>query len=163
LRGNELFKSGDFEKAYRAWGEAALWYRQDASQQRTAHAFFSNAGMSLVRLNLNARAISCFQSALAGIREEDDPEGYATILNNIGAAFLHIGHWDEAERYHRDAYEVHLCHGAQGELLDRERMNLAYTYARRARISYKSADVDLSESYARNAAALFDGGFRYRP
>jgi tetratricopeptide (TPR) repeat protein len=61
---------------------------------------------------------------------------------------------DEAEEYHRRAYEAHLANPSDPTLLERERHNLAFTYIEMARRLAHTGAIDDAIRRARQATAL---------
>jgi tetratricopeptide (TPR) repeat protein len=155
-KGLAAFQQEDYERAYAFWRAAYGWYAGRPEGTLPAPALLSNMGMALSRLNAPERALECFHAVLRTMDPAADRGMYATVLNNIGAAYLHLGRMDQAEEYHRRAYECHLEHGSSDPaLVARDRHNLAFTYAKLVTREVSSGDLEAAVRHARQAVGLF--------
>lgn len=155
--GNDAFTREDYPQAYSSWRAAREWHASRPEARRTAAALLSNMGMALNRMHAPSAAISCFEEALRDMNPSENPDHYATVLNNIGAAYLHLGRMKRAVEFHRRAYEVHLQYPSDTTLLARERSNLAFTHAKDASRRMEAKDIDAAIDAARRAVALYEG------
>jgi len=154
--GLKHFRDGHYQEAYAYWRAAYDWFCIRPDSSGMASGLLSNVGMALSRLQNPCEALCYFERALSGMDQDESPEAYATVLNNIGGAYLHLGRMDQAEEYHRRAYELHVSKGSEEGLLARERHNLAFTYAKMAWRRLRSKELDKAIESVRHAAALYD-------
>lgn len=155
--GQKLFENGNYRDAFAYWRAAHDWLSMRPDSTEIVSALLSNMGMALSRLHSPEDALSCFQGALSAMDENDSPPAYATVLNNIGGAYLHLGRMDEAEEYHRRAYELHVSKGSDKGLVARERHNLAFVYATIASRRFRVKELDTAIESVRRATDLYDG------
>lgn len=156
--GIKHFENQNYPSAYASWRAAQEWFLKQPQSKAESCALLSNIGIALDRMGDTKEAISCYESALLMMNQNEKPDEYATVLNNLGAAYLHLGRMSDAEKYHKQAYELHVQHGKDEALLLRERDNLAFTYAKIGSQYFRLDDLENSVRATRSAAALFDVG-----
>ncbi|MBC8264102.1 MAG: tetratricopeptide repeat protein [Anaerolineales bacterium] len=154
--GLKQFGEGNYQEAYTYWRAAHDWFSIRPDSLGMASGLLSNMGMALSRLHNPTEALTCFERALSGMDQDESPEGYAIVLNNIGGAYLHLGRMVEAEEYHRRAYELHVSKGSEEGLVARERHNLAFAYGKIASQCLRAEELDKAIESVRQAAALYD-------
>ena len=157
--GAKAFEKGECEQAYALWRSAFQWYAASPDAKVIAPSLLANMGMALSGLGDPEGALQCFHDALCKMNPSDDSNAYATVLNNIGASYLHLGQMAQAEDWHRQAYECHLQHADTSNpiLAERERDNLAFTYARLAKSHATGGNLGEAVRYARKAHDLYPG------
>lgn len=149
------FAADNFRDAFACWRAAHEWFSERSTSPEMIASVLSNMGMALSKLHNPEEALPLFEQALLAMDVDDNPEMYATILNNIGGAHLHLGNLSEAERFHRQAYELHLARGSDAGLVIRERHNLAFVYAEEARRRLRADDLDGAVAHVRQATDLY--------
>lgn len=153
--GEAAFEREDYLQAYACWRAAREWH-ETRSEGWINAAILSNMGMALSRLRAPTMALPCFEDALHIMDMQVDSDAYATVLNNVGFAYVHLGQMREAEKYHRRAYELRRECGSSETLIARDRHNLAFTYAKLASRNAVSGELDMAIRSARQAVALYD-------
>ena len=128
--GQKAFMEENYEKAYNYWKKACNWYEQHLPQSELVTILLNNLGMARSRLKQPQKALEYFLKVLPLV-DKKNTAIFATVLNNIGAAYLHLGDFDNAEEYHYRAFEEHLKNTTDEQLLQREKNNIIFVYIKR--------------------------------
>jgi tetratricopeptide (TPR) repeat protein len=141
-RGSKCFEDKAFIDAFAYWRSAYKWFSMNSTDLLLIAGMLNNMGMVKSRLGTPTEALCCYEQALELLSgEEEHKDGvYATVLNNIGGAYLHIGDLVKAEEFHRRAYELHLNNPSDPNLTKRERENLVFVYKKISALNFKNAD-----------------------
>jgi tetratricopeptide (TPR) repeat protein len=154
--GMSLLGKGDFLAAYTRFSAAYAWLRNnDLGEQgrRFLAALLNNMGHALDKLRYPGNALKFHRLALDAC-DPDDYDNYGMILNNIGAAFLHLGELSQAQEFHQKAYELHAEHSQDRDLVRGSRSNLAFVHRSRAAYFANLPDLISAIGHARRAVDL---------
>ena len=140
----KAFQDQDYGKATSFFMAAGAWYGDQQPDSAEHAAIVSNLGICHNRTAAYDSALECFFRAQAMTSPEAQPAQYGTILNNIGAAYLKMRDFANAEAFHLQALEFHLSHGSDPGLVRRERSNLVFVYNEMAAESASADDLNVA-------------------
>jgi tetratricopeptide (TPR) repeat protein len=151
------YQSEEYTSAYSCLSAAYEWAARqelDRDGRLFVGALANNIGQALGKLHYHEKALEYFHSGLE-ICDRSDAENYGIILNNIGAAYLHLGRLDLAEQYHGDAYRLHAENQHDSpSFVGQSLINLVFTYEAQAASYADQSDLNMAVAYARKAVEL---------
>ena len=155
-KGLSSYEKGEYAEAYVSLMSAYTWAVRQTFDKRGrlfVSALANLIGESLEKLRHPEEALPFVNRALE-FCDPLDYENYGTILNNIGGVYLHLGKLDLAEKYHREAYELHNGRSRNTRLTGLSRFNLSFVYRALAAWHASKDDLGSATSYARSSLEL---------
>lgn len=150
------YEQGEYLAAYATFISICNWAAGRAPEgelRKLLSAAANNAGHSAEKVGHSELALRCFMNAL----EASDPEDYddhGKILGNIGGAYLHLGEFELAERFHSEAYLIHASNSSDTSLVSASHSNLSFVFRAQAARYATNGEVTTAIVKARRAVAL---------